>query len=178
MPQTYMRAVGPGSVVLTCPADVSYNRRGTLFPGRPGTFWADHDRMLLTLSVRGDPSINTRDAHGIPTREIAEVIVDPLLVPGEKRGREGGVDPAVGQHMPDDQRSGVGVGLGGDRIAPVRGALDERKERGRLGVGAVHAVVDDHADTRGQRGLGGPLAVPGPEPDLGGIGDEIGRAHV
>src|SRR5512139_4196193 len=68
MPQTYMRAVGPGAVGRTSPVAVSKRRRGSPVPGSVGTWGAGQACMI------GEPSRG----------------------PSERRPRDAG--PAVGRH--------------------------------------------------------------------------------
>src|SRR5690606_3826262 len=52
MPHTYIRAVGPGSVVRRVPVTESWTRRGPPLPGRRTVSGADQERMALRLSVQ------------------------------------------------------------------------------------------------------------------------------
>jgi hypothetical protein len=56
MPQTYIRAVGPGAVGRTEPVAVSYNRSGGAEPGIDGNEVDDQVCMTIKLRVSDAPA--------------------------------------------------------------------------------------------------------------------------
>lgn len=87
MPQTYIRATGPGSVRRVVPDDVSYSFSGCGVPGTWGTWTDDQGCMLSTLAAGPNPTLppSTSLASHPATQDVFR---DGVLIGYRSQSRE------------------------------------------------------------------------------------------